>query len=296
MFDFEIYWDDSGTHDGSPIAVAACYIASREQWGRFVRDWDEARLREGFDDFHMKNFMSPPERGKEPFCHWDKRKKNRVYSWLASIINTRVRHGFAFAVPTESFEMYATEKIKKEITPDAFIFAVQMAFGMLAEWYAKYGEGKAIQYVFEDRKGMGKVKQIWDTMKDHPDVARGIGMRTDIPDGFSFQSPKLFKPLQAADMLAWNMNAHMRDVILKGFPDDDSHCRPYFRSLRAERPMRLGYLTETQMRQSFEDLNTIESENGGKSPYLLPRYLRKLYHATTVDQSEFLKIRERFRR
>lgn len=44
---------------------------------------------EGFDMFHMAEFVAKPEMGHEPFCHWDNRKKDRVYAKLASIINTR---------------------------------------------------------------------------------------------------------------------------------------------------------------------------------------------------------------
>jgi hypothetical protein len=43
MFTFETYWDDSGTNKESPIAVAACYVATKTQWDEFVKDWDAAR-------------------------------------------------------------------------------------------------------------------------------------------------------------------------------------------------------------------------------------------------------------
>jgi hypothetical protein len=58
MFEFEVYFDDSGTDGGSPIAVAACYVASKTQWDEFVKDWDKAREREGFDEFHMSEFVA----------------------------------------------------------------------------------------------------------------------------------------------------------------------------------------------------------------------------------------------
>lgn len=246
MFDFETYWDDSGTHDSSPIAVAACYVATREQWEWFVRDWDDARRDEGFDVFHMADFMALPEYKKEPFCRWDEAKKNRVYSRLATIINTRVRMGFAFAVPTRAFEQFAPGHVKREMTSDAFIFAVQSVLSLVSEWWQQYANGGAVQYVFEDRKNMGKIHQIWHTSKEYPDQAAQLGIKADAPDGFSFQSPKFFKPLQAADILAWNQFVHMRDVVLQGL-DDKKNCRPYFRLLRKDRPIRLGFMTDAQV-------------------------------------------------
>jgi len=79
MFNHELSWDDSGTDSQSPIVVAACYVAKKTQWDEFVRNWDEARKEEGFDVFHMADFMAKPEYGKNPFCEWDEAKKKRVY-------------------------------------------------------------------------------------------------------------------------------------------------------------------------------------------------------------------------
>ena len=35
-------------------------------------------------------------------------------------------------------------------------------------------------------------------------------------DGYSFEDKANFKPLQGADILAWQQNSHMRNVILPG--------------------------------------------------------------------------------
>lgn len=288
MFDIEMYWDDSGTHDGSPIAIAACYVADSEQWTHFVRNWDEARKDEGFDSFHMADFMAKPEIGKQPFCEWGQSKKNRVYSRLATIINTRVRIGFGFGVPVPAFDKYVPEHIKREVCPDAFTFAVQSIFSLITEWYVRYGQGKAIQYVFENRPKMGKVRQLWDVLKEHRSIARDLGFNANAPDGFSFQSPKLFKPLQAADMLAWNMNAHMRDVVLRGLPDVEN-VKPYFDLLRRDRPMRLGFLSEEQVKTAVKTLENTERETPGVRPYLLPRAMRKHLRLQCVSES---KIRD----
>jgi Protein of unknown function (DUF3800) len=291
MFDMEIYWDDSGTHDASPIAVAACYVADSAQWKEFVRNWDEARDEEGFDHFHMKDFMAKPENGKKPFCDWDKRKKNQVYSRLASIINTRVRMGFGFGVHAQAFDKYAPEHLKKEICPDAFTFAVQCAMSLVTDWYSKYGQGKGIQYVFDDRPGMGKVRQLFDVLKENKILSEGLGVRPDMAEGFSYQNSKYFKPLQAADMLAWNFHAHLRDVILKGFPDTSPYIRPYFAKLRDDRAMRLGFLTEEQVKVSFETLDSTEQEVGVR-PYLLPKHIRKQLgiNCATLEQFRNFQI------
>jgi hypothetical protein len=61
MFEFEVYFDDSGTDAGTPVAAAACYVSSKNQWDEFVRNWDEVRAKEGFETFHMAEFVAKPE-------------------------------------------------------------------------------------------------------------------------------------------------------------------------------------------------------------------------------------------
>lgn len=286
MFDMEIYWDDSGTHDESPIAVAACYVADHEQWTHFVRDWKRVGEDEGFDDFHMADFMAPPEKEKHPYCDWDAAKKNRVYSRLTTIINVRARMGFAFGVPMPAFEKYAPLHLKKEVTSDAFTFAVQSMLSLIGDWYARFGHGKAIQYVFEKRPKMGKVNQTWQLIGENSFLAERLGARPNIPDGILFQDPKLFKPLRAADILAWNMFTHMRDVVLQGLPDRPPYIKPYFDMLRRDRPMKLGFMTEEQLKRAFNDLEKREYETGLR-PYILPKGIRKALGVKTANPSEY---------
>jgi len=85
--EFEVYFDDSGTDAGSPVAVAACYVSSKGQWDEFTRNWNEVRQDAGFDAFHMSEFVAKREAGRKPYCDWDNARKDRVYARLASIIN-----------------------------------------------------------------------------------------------------------------------------------------------------------------------------------------------------------------
>ena len=106
MFDFETYWDNSEEEPATentpafPMTIATCYVAAKEQWDKFTRNWDDVRREEGFDEFHMTDFMA---RAK-PFNEWSQVKRDRVYYRLASIINTRVRMGFALGVPGKAYD------------------------------------------------------------------------------------------------------------------------------------------------------------------------------------------------
>src|ERR1700688_3408179 len=88
---FTAYFDDSGTDGNSDIAVAACYISTKRSWDDFVDEWDRSAWQEGFDYFHMSDFMAPPGQMKKPWCEWDNIKKDRVYARLAKTINQNKR-------------------------------------------------------------------------------------------------------------------------------------------------------------------------------------------------------------
>jgi hypothetical protein len=69
MVMFTLYFDDSGTHAKSEVAVAGCYIATVEQWSEFKRNWQEANVREHFGTFAVRLCTAMVDR-------WRKRNKH----------------------------------------------------------------------------------------------------------------------------------------------------------------------------------------------------------------------------
>jgi hypothetical protein len=61
-----IFFDDSGTHPESSIALAACYASTVEQWNEFERNWMDARRDAQFNRFHMVEFAA----GRGEFAGW----------------------------------------------------------------------------------------------------------------------------------------------------------------------------------------------------------------------------------
>jgi hypothetical protein len=261
MFELEIYFDDSGTHSQSPIAIAACWVAPKRQWDEFNRNWTEVGNKEGFTTFHMADFVAKREYGKKPFCNWDKEKKVRVYEKLVSIINTRVWHGCAIGIPREAYEKYAFPEFKQRYATRLYTMAVKSCMGRIAHWRARYGITEPMQFFFDQMsEGVGEIQDIWKLLPKYPDVAHQNGM---IPNGYSFQDKTFFKPLQAADILAWQMYNDMTNVVLKG-RDPLMFMHPGFRCLRRDRGhyLDLGYFSDAQVKESFEKLAEYERITG----------------------------------
>jgi Protein of unknown function (DUF3800) len=260
QFENEVYFDDSGTDAQSPIAVAACYVARKAQWDEFVRNYDDLRMLHGFDEFKMSEFVAKPEAGHKPFCDWDNGKKELVYRKIAGTINLRVRHGFAIAVPKKAFDKYTTPEFRANHAADHYVWAVHNVLAAISFWRERYGETTPMQYVFDNGSlAQQQLYNHWNVnahMYPHREKKYGI-----VKDGVMFQDSKAFKPLQAADILAWQAQNHMRRTYAVG-KNTDTDPHPGFKLLIEGRPMELGYYTEEKMESSIQDMNTIKNQTG----------------------------------
>lgn len=252
MFQFEVYFDDSGTDGTNEIAIAACYVSSKEQWDEFNRNWKEVLEDEGFDHFHMAEFVAKPEAGHEPFCGWSDERKKRVYRRLAGIMNVRVRHGFAIAVPKKDFDAHAPREFKEQYAENHYVFAVKSLFGRLEVWRGKYHVAVPMQYVFDrGAPGERQIKEIWGKYSQDEEARKRYGLADN--GGALFQNKKLFRPLQAADILAWQMHNHMRKVIVPGCQPNQEFSRSHagFSLLRYRQSLDLGFYSTEQTRDFF---------------------------------------------
>ncbi|HEX6505324.1 MAG TPA: DUF3800 domain-containing protein [Terriglobales bacterium] len=264
---FTAYFDDSGTDLNSDIAIAACYVSGNRGWDEFVKAWDDARWEEGFDCFHMAEFAAPREHSHEP---WDDDKKRHVYARLARIINENKRIGTAVAVPKEIWNS-TPEHILQHYGRQHYTFAVRMCMNRIRDWRARSLITLPIRYIFDwemqrspKREEISKILDLLSKPQNQP-VADLLGLE---PDGYSFEHKEKFRPLQAADILAWQMRSHMRKVWPLG-RDDPSLCHQGFRLLREDQEMDLGFFTKDQI-ESFVAAKVALEEHGEVFPVLYP--------------------------
>lgn len=248
---YKAYFDDSGTDSSCPLAIAACYVSTKRGWDNFSRQWDCVRNDEDFDIFHMADFAANPERGIQPFCDWSHEKRQRVYSRLAQIINENKWAGFGIAIPKYVFDQVIPDlpdPMRFKFGTYHFTFAVKVILTMIANWRKEYWIRTPMHYVFDRMgKGRGEIRSIWENL-DGFDALGKLGME---PSGYSFEDKSLDKPLQAADILAWQLHDHMRRVVLVGKTDPgDSHRN--FKMLRLDQHMNLAFMTENNFLHTVE--------------------------------------------
>lgn len=265
---FTAYFDDSGTDGNSNIAVAACYISTKRGWDDFVEAWDRARWEEGFVSFHMTHFTAPREQGHKPWCNWDDDKKTHVYQRLAKIINENKWTGIAVAVPKAVWDS-TPERIRRHYGRQHYTFAVRMCMTAIRRWRESNFIKLPIRYTFDwemqqtaKREEISKILDLISQPRNQA-VAEMLGVE---PQGYGFEHKEDFKPLQAADILAWQMRSHMRKIWPVGH-DDISLCHPGFELLRRDQDMDLGFFTKEQI-EKFVAQNEEREKQGTPLPVI----------------------------
>jgi nitrogen regulatory protein PII-like uncharacterized protein len=206
------YFDDSGTHRESEIAVAACFVSDVRSWANFESEWvsvlDEAGIRHC--GFHMAEFVAH----KPPFDQWNKEQYQEIIESLINVINKNVHAGLATAVVKADYDSFVIGKLREKLGTNHYTFAVQSCLAYIEEWRNRTGLRQLIRYVFDFEHGKAK-HEIANLFNDI--IARKLAFNFGIePEGFSFERREQIIPLQAADILAWEAYRYMRDHQFTG--------------------------------------------------------------------------------
>jgi hypothetical protein len=164
---------------------------------------------------------------------------------LAKIINDNKRIGIACAVPKKAYDDVLPDDLKEIYGKEHYTFAVRMCLNLILEWREKSLIRLPMQYIFDfETKHSEKrieIEQMFDTLHDSWREKFGIE-----GTGYAFQPKKEFKPLQAADILAWQMNNLMRKIPPDG-EETEGMAHPNFMKLRTDQEMDLGFFTHSQL-------------------------------------------------
>jgi hypothetical protein len=208
-----VHYDDSGTDPNQKIAIAACYLATPEQWTEFSRNWQEVDQQEHFGVFHMAEFAANQK--DSPFESWDEEKKKRVLGKLCNVITTRAEVGFATAVSKQDYDEVIVDSFRQYCGEFHYTFALRQCASRAGLWRKKHHANSSLRYIFDwMAKGDAK-KEISSVMDAALRKAEWESKETGIPSliGYSFEKKSVIVPLQAADILAWTIYQQMHKIL-----------------------------------------------------------------------------------
>jgi len=201
-----VFFDDSGTHAESQVAVAACFISDKPRWADFDEKWRVLLEDEQFTCFHMSDFLAR----EGEFKNWNDEKRERVFNRVLGIVDKCAWQGYATAVIKNDYDRAITGKLREKIGDRHYTFAVQGCIFYLQQ-FMHQKEADGIQYVFDRMtKGHGEIGDLFSDLVHDP-AGDYFGIHEG---GWSFQSKKRFLPLQSADILACEAYRYMRDHVI----------------------------------------------------------------------------------
>ncbi|MGD1103217.1 MAG: DUF3800 domain-containing protein [Terriglobia bacterium] len=245
---FKAFYDDSSDGKKERVFSIGGYFGETEQWGRFDSLWNQEA---GETVFHMTDCLA----GKDEFAGQSEAKRHDLIRRLIGVINEVEIFGFHSAIQISDF---------KEIFPqdksDALYFlCFQECVNQAATWASELSEEVAC--LFDQEKQFGfRARRLFNHLKNlkkHSgwEVMRWLGT-------LDFESRKKFRPLQAADLVAYTGYRVLNEALLSSGAD-----LWWVTQLNAKRRL-FGKLWDRRELELLRE-ELIESKSSGVIPYVI---------------------------
>jgi hypothetical protein len=199
------YLDDSGTHAASNAVVCAGFISDAVRWKAFNREWPRA-LRKA----HFRGIVRATEleNRKGAFAGWDVERQHLFYQQICPLINHRIIVPVGNSVIRADWRAVMPEDLRR-VAGDEFGWCVYETIKDAARWARKTGYKGKIAYVLEaGTPGMAQARLVIDDL-----------IASENRDYYQIEScttlPKGVPPLQAADLLAYEMYKQMDNQVVR---------------------------------------------------------------------------------
>jgi hypothetical protein len=196
----QAYFDESGTHSGSPVLTVGCYYARPSVWNKWTKDWN--RKKQPINVFHANECN---ERNGQ-FEGWSRPDRDKLVIDLLPTLTAHKLKGIVSGINLVEFEEAAKEtpEIRQTVKDPYFTCFSYCMFSLLSILERDYpGDGLAVVHEQNDYREQAEktFKFVWDVLDKHRHKM-----------WFSFGSKEMFVPLQAADVLAYDGNHLLRDL------------------------------------------------------------------------------------
>jgi len=199
------YFDDSGTHPDSDIVLMAGFFGNTYQWDLFDKKW-AAQLaspcpgKEPLSRFHMAECQA----SDGEFLGWKRHETDFLVHELGTIILKTGIYGFGGAMSRKAYESLIVGE-QRRATGDAETICIVNCFTTILDLAKIVAPGQPIAMVFDDRpQKRGDIQKIYDAYR---------GMDGGGFVSLTFASSKKMLPLQAADLLAWEVYQDSLDAL-----------------------------------------------------------------------------------
>lgn len=205
------YFDES---ENPGILTISGYIGHYGYWPRFEREWKNALGEFGLTAFHMVDFAHSNGEFERLKGREDERQK--ILARLMKIIYREPPRFFAFGSSVDLMAFRALpDEMRKQVGDDPYWLLFQTSIGIAVTWLLGFLReqpallNERIAFIFDRRASEGLARQLYNKLKDvvYPEnIAKLCGM-------LAFDDDEIVVPLQAADILAYEMAKYLQDMV-----------------------------------------------------------------------------------
>lgn len=204
------YFDDSGTHDQSSIVLLAGVFGTEAEMTSLERMWQKHLdrpldgLKPPLTRFHMTDCQG--SRGE--FEGWSRTETDYFCHQLQTTIIDSGVSAYGIGCARKDWDDLVTGDMRA-ILGDPEGFCVRNCFVKAIEWANANTFDPRMSFIFDGRPHRQRENKV---------VFDAFQRQTSSPHlvGISFITSHKIQPLQAADMIAWELYQHANDILVEG--------------------------------------------------------------------------------
>lgn len=188
------YFDESGSHDGSPVLCVAGYLIPEERRQEFNAKWIETLESKGLTHFHMVDCAH----GNGEFAKLEKSERIEVQTKLIELIKDSSARGIGAMI---------VASVYKHLMPfhpnmgSAYNYCIWHCLEATRLWIEELGSAVEIDYHFErGHQSDSEADRIMTFAFAAPAGRKPFGYASH-----AFVDKRAIPGVQAADLLAWQM-------------------------------------------------------------------------------------------
>lgn len=191
------YFDESGTHAGSPLTCVAGYLFQDRDARLLDKAWKKVLDEAGLKRFHMRDCAH----GSGEFRKIPKSERIAIEKKLIAAIKKRATIGIVVSVCESDFLAI------NEPNGSPYVLCLLWCLAGVSSWVHKHQYEGKISYFFEaghDRQGLAHRAML--SLNDNPNLKKGCCYHSHV-----FIGKDDARPIQAADLLAWQWQAEWKN-------------------------------------------------------------------------------------
>jgi Protein of unknown function (DUF3800) len=219
----ECYFDESGSHKGSPVLCVAGYLFEKEQCQKLDLAW--AEVLHGFQLPYFR--MVDCAHGSGPFQSLNMRERIQCETEMIKLIGQYAMLGLAIAVNENEYNTWL-----HGLSPagDAYTFCCWQILAGIRTWIKNNQFQGEIAYFYEAGHESGsQANALMNRIFNNPKLRSEYFYAAH-----AFVDKRKVRPIQTADILAWHQATQVKRWL-----KNDPRMRADFRALTANTPHEL---------------------------------------------------------